>query len=370
MGAEGVIDMPKGRPDGYVPEKRGDRTLHRVRVEGDKRTRITIPVGPSDDAFWEHYYAARAGRRIETPTRPRQILHKTLRGMVQGYIAWLTVQVSAGSASPLTLRQRRSLLLRVCDMPDEDGTLMMGDYDAALPPAAMLHIQDQWGDRTSQADNARKGLSAAYKWGIPRGWAGHNPTAGIDNIHRNRGGATPWSPADLKAFLDCHPEDSMARTWLMVAIWTGARISDLVRLGRQNEVVRHGVRWIDWMPGKKGSKRVVVPMSPQLIEVTRAPEVIGRAYILGADGQPFMNAPSLGNKVRDWVGEAGLTGRSSHGLRKSMGALLAEAGATQHQIMAVMAHTKPQTSAIYTESAERAALAGQAMATLQGLRIG
>lgn len=370
MGAQGVMDMPKGRPDGYVPETRGKRTLHRVRVEGDKRTRITIPVGPADDGFWEHYYAARAGKRIEIPTTPRQPLQKTLRAMVEGYIAWLTIQVSAGSASPMTLRQRRSLLLRVCDMPDEDGTLTMGDYDAALPPAAILHIQDQWGDRTSQADNARKGLSAAYKWGIPRDWAAHNPTAGIDNIHRSRGGAAPWTSDDLKAFLDRHPEGTMARTWLMVAIWTGARIGDLVKLGRQHEVMRHGVRWIDWVPGKKGSKRVIVPMSPQLIEVTRAVEIIGRAYILGADGQPFNGGPSLGNKVRDWTAEAGLTRRSSHGLRKSMGALLAEAGATQHQIMAVMAHTKPQTSAIYTESAERAALAGKAMETLQGLRIG
>lgn len=357
------------RVAGYVPETRGGRVIHRVRVEGDKRKRITIPCGPGDPEFWAYYYAARAGQQIEA-TPVRKPAARTLRAMLQAYLAWLESQVEAGTKSPMTLRQRRSLLTRVADMPDEAGELTVGDYDPQLPPAAMLHIQDQWGSRTAQADNSMKALRSAYTWSIPRGWATTNPAAGVPHVHRDGGGAVPWSLNDVKKFLDHHPAGSMARLWLLLTAFTGARRDDLSRLGRGHETTRAGVVWLDWQPGKKGSAPVSIPMLPQLFEETRASKVIGPTYLLHMRGKPFKNGNVLGNSVQDWTREAGLAGRSSHGLRKALGAILAEAGATQHQIMSVMAHTKPQTSEIYTRSAERSRLAAQAMEAIRGLRLG
>lgn len=57
---------------------------------------------------------------------------------------------------------------------------------------------------------------------------------------------------------------------------------------------------------------------------------------------------------------------SSHGIRKALAELLAEEGCSEHQIMAVLSHTQPSTSAIYTKGAERRALAADAMGSIGG----
>ena len=51
-----------------------------------------------------------------------------------------------------------------------------------------------------------------------------------------------------------------------------------------------------------------------------------------------------------------------------MADLLAESGATQHQIMAVMVLTQAKTSEIYTKGANRRQMAGEAMRLMEGLK--
>ena len=48
--------------------------------------------------------------------------------------------------------------------------------------------------------------------------------------------------------------------------------------------------------------------------------------------------------------------------------MLAEAGCTQHQIMAVMAHTQARTSEIYTKDVSRQNLAAAAMTLMSGFK--
>lgn len=52
---------------------------------------------------------------------------------------------------------------------------------------------------------------------------------------------------------------------------------------------------------------------------------------------------------------------SAHGIRKAVGSLLAEAGCTQYEIMALHGHSDPKTSEIYTRSVDRLRLAEQAL---------
>jgi|GEM_PF-2574357 len=55
---------------------------------------------------------------------------------------------------------------------------------------------------------------------------------------------------------------------------------------------------------------------------------------------------------------------------ESLAELLAEQGATSHQIMSVLAHTQSETREIYTKGAERIRLATAAMDAIAGFRIG
>jgi integrase len=353
---------------GYVPERMpSGETRHRVRVAGDPKKRIVIPVGPDDPAFSEHYHAARMGQRIEH-ARPMAVAVNSLDGFIAEYLDHLTAQVAAGRASPLTLKQRRSLLKAACNFlsPERDR---MGSLHVDLPQAAMLHIQDCWGSKTGQADNTIKSLSAAYAWGMSRGRVGANPAAGVPRIHKNQGGAVAWSSDDLRAFMAQHGEGTTARLWLLLALFTGARRADLAILGRANEVNRGGVTWLDYQPGKKGSAPASLPMAPQLYEAIRAMVVQGPAYLLTKHGRPFASADSLARSIEDWTAQAKLTGRSSHGVRKGLAGLLAEMRCSEHLIMTILTHTNPVTSSVYTKSADRRAMAVEAVRVMGEFKL-
>lgn len=368
MGPAGVSDM-RVRFKGYAPEVLPSGAIrHRVRVEGDPKRRILIPVGPEDPAFTEHYWAARVGQTVETAHKAPKAPAASLDALVQDYLASLQVRVEGGTASPHTLRQRRSLMLRACDVLSPEGD-RMGALHCDLPREAMVHIRDHWGARTAQADNCIKALRAAYDWALEKGRVTSNPAMGLRRVHSSKGGAVPWTPADLRQFLDHHPDGTMPRLWLMLALFTGARRGDLTVLGRAHEVQRDGITWLDWQPGKKGSAPASLPMAPQLLSAARGMKVQGRTYLLSKHGRPFRSPEVLGNSVQGWTAEAGLSGRSSHGLRKALGGLLGDLGCSELQIMSILSHTEPTTSSIYTKSAERRRMASEAMQMVGNLKL-
>ena len=353
---------------GYIRDKgRNGKIRHRVRVEGNKAKRIEIPVGPEIPEFWNYYYAARAGEAYQPP-EPAQKSHKrSLAHAMDTYLAHLSKQVGNGLRSARTLKQRTSLFKAARAFSSPEGHTM-GDMDYDLPAAAIVHIRDCW-ESSSQADNCVKAMSAMYDWLIERGLVEANPCKGVAKIHVSQGGATAWSADDLRQYLAHHSNPGPARVFLFLAMFTGARRGDLARLGREHEVTHQGVKCLHFQPEKKGSAPVTVPMFPQLVEEIRATGVIGKTYILNAHGQPFKGGDSLGMRVQRWTAEAGLSGRSAHGLRKALATLLAELGCSQQQISAVLSHTKASTSEVYTKSAERAVMARSAFEAIGHVRL-
>lgn len=93
----------------------------------------------------------------------------------------------------------------------------------------------------------------------------------------------------------------------------------------------------------------------------------GSSYLVTEHGSPFKSPEGLRNRFKKWCVSAGLNDRSSHGIRKATGTLLAEYGCTQHEIMAVHGHTQAATSEIYTRGAARWRLASTAMSRLKDL---
>jgi integrase len=355
------VDYP-----GLLIERHRNGTLRcRVRVEGDKARRIKIPVMPDHPDFANHYYAAREGQTWVNST-PRSV-EMSIDWLVGGYLDFLAKMVKAGQMSPATLKQRRSVLSRLCDYKGTDGG-RYGDFHMAAPASAFVAMRDSWAHVPGAADNLIKSIRAIYEWAIERGMIAHNPAAGIGAINRNpKGGATPWTAADLRKFREHHPPGTTAHLWLTLQAFTACRIGDALILGRDHEVMINGQLWLKWQPGKKGSAPVAIPMLPPLIKATRAAVVVGPTYLLSEKGQPFTSVEALRVRVQRWCSAAGLIDRSSHGIRKAMAELMAEAGCTQHQIMAVMAHTQAKTSEVYTKGVERQILAADGIKALAGL---
>lgn len=356
------VDFP-----GLLIERHRSGTIrYRVRVEGQKARRIAIPVPPDHPDFAHHYLAGRAGE-VWAPATPRAGVQRSLDWLVARYLAYLDKMVRAGQMSPATLKQRRSVLTRLCDYPDADGT-RYGDCDMDAPASAFVAVRDAWAAHPGAADNLIKSIRAVYAWSIERGEIAHNPAAGIAAINRNpRGGAVAWTAADLRKFRDHHPPGTTPHLWLTLQAFSACRIGDAIWLGRDQEITVAGQSWLEWQPRKKGSALVSIPMLPPLWRATRAARVVGATYLLSETGKPFASVEALRVRVQRWCTAAGLEGRSSHGVRKAVAEMMAEAGCTQHQIMAVMAHTQAKTSEVYTKGAQRRILAADGVQALTHL---
>lgn len=335
---------------------------YRVRRIGNKAVRTLLPVTPDHPDFKRHYDAARHGDPMPAASKA---VPRSVQWLVDGYLGHLRKRVEAGLNSDSTLRQRRSLLLRFCAMLDEDGD-PFGVLSMDVPPAVLIKARNAWMDKPAEADNLMKAVRAMYVWAVETGSAEVNPAKGISKIHKSKGGAVPWTAADLRKFRDKHPVGTTPYAWLTLTMFSACRIGDAFLLGRKHEVDRDGL-WLCWQPAKAGSAPVEMPMLPPLVKALRALKVQGPAYLLTQHGRPFASKNVLGNSVRDWCVAAGLANRSAHGVRKATAELLAEAGCSQHQIMAIMAHTQAKTSEVYTKGAQRRILSADASRAMAGI---
>lgn len=185
-----------------------------------------------------------------------------------------------------------------------------------------------------------KWLAVTYKIADPTTGARKAPVAQSD-------GHPPWSETEVEAFRAYWPIDTPERLAFEVIFWTGARISDAVRLGHGN-VDRDG--WIVFRQQKTGGE-VAIPFNrtlPDFAEgmkedldylhaalnarkdkhMTWMTTTHGKSRSVKAAGQWFAA------KAR----AAGVCGRSAHGLRKSRARALAEAEGTSAQIGAWTGH--------------------------------
>lgn len=338
-------------------------TRWRVRVEGNKRKRIALTVTPEHPHFREHYYSARRGIQLPAPEDGKATSIKGSVGwLVDQYLEAMGTMVADGAMVATTQNQRRTFL--------EWLRSEVGEYSASMPQAELIKLRDKRSATPGAADNFIKAVRAMYTWADNRGHVSVNPATGVGKLNRDGKGAVAWTIDDLKQYRGAHPRGTMAHLALTLFMFTACRISEVVHLGRANEIQRRGITWLDFQPLKRGAKRVRVPMLPPLLTATRSITVIGPTYLLTEHGKPFASSNSFDNKFRSWVIEAGLRDasgkatRSSHGIRKAAGELLALEGASQYQIMAVHGHASPKTSQIYTDGVDRDELAAHAMSLL------
>ncbi|VCU58238.1 Phage related integrase [Tritonibacter mobilis] len=333
---------------------------YRVRVEGNKRQRIRLNVDLNHPEFMEHYRAARRGIQL-TPESPAE--DRAIRGsidwLVIKHLADLEKRVKAEQASPLTLKKRTGLMAKF--------RAEYGEYSLDMPATKVVELRDSMMDTPAAADSMVEAIRSLYRWGCEAGLCDINPAIGVAKIDKGKGGATPWTADDLRKFREHHKAGTTPHLALTLFMFTACRIGDAIRLGRCHEFQRDGIRGLAWQPAKRGSAKVEIPMLPPLYRATRAGAVIGDTYLLNNKGKPFSSPDSLGQMFRRWCGEAGLKGRSSHGIRKAAGHLLAQEGCSQYQIMSIHGHTQAQTSEIYTKGVERWRMASDAMKRLEGM---
>ncbi|WP_299939201.1 tyrosine-type recombinase/integrase [uncultured Nitratireductor sp.] len=195
-------------------------------------------------------------------------------------------------------------------------------------------------------------MRGLFRWALEAELVSIDPTFGVKNPARPKtGGFQAWTEDDVRAYEQRWPVGTKERVWLHVLLYTGLRRGDAVKIGRQH--VRDGVATIRT---EKTGTEVSIPILPALEETLKVGPTGDLAFIVGERKQP-LTKESFGNFFRHACNEAGLQGRSAHGVRKIGATRAAEAGATVAELEALFGWTGGAMAMHYTRTADRKRLA-------------
>lgn len=172
-------------------------------------------------------------------------------------------------------------------------------------------------------------------------------------------GHRAWSADQIAAYREKHPIGSVARLCFELLFWTAARTVDGVALGPR-QIGRDGL--LTFVQSKTKGE-AYVPWTSSLpdwgtdMEEDRQMlmQCLSRKTFtfLEAQGGKPRTKKGLSNLVSKAARDAGIEGRSAHGLRRSRLTILAENGASVHAIMAWGGHKTLSEAQRYIDEADR-----------------
>lgn len=324
------------------------------------KAKIRLREAPGTQAFEEEYRRAfngeTSGRVAAVGNRTPPAAPGTMRWLCEQYYASAKFQALGES----TRKVRRSILDTICNRAGSFRFAMMRPQDVA-------RLRDEKA-KTPEAANARvKALRQVFAWACDPEYkiATQNPAREVRYLSgENPDGFKAWSEEDVARYEARHPIGTKARLALDLLLYTGARRSDVVRLGPQME--RDGKLIFNEV---KGSRRIakrhellILPPLRRSIDATPTGHLV---YLATAFGRPH-SVKAFGNWFKRRCREAELEDLSAHGLRKLAAQRCAEAGASEHQLMALFGWTSTKQAALYTRRANRAKLEAEAALLLEG----
>jgi len=121
---------------------------------------------------------------------------------------------------------------------------------------------------------------------------------------------------------------------------------------------------------KRGAKVLTLPILAPLRVILDASQLGRETWLETAFGKPH-TAAGFGNIFRGWCVDAGLPQCSPHGLRKIGAVRAAEAGASEHELMAMFGWDDANMARVYTRKAaqKRLAASGAAKVSNSGIIV-
>jgi integrase len=341
-------------PNAGAYTDRHGRTRWRFRRAG--RT-VSLPHAPGHPEFEEAYAAAVEGRARKTAAvvrHPGAAQPRSLRA------AWRMVPTSLpewGRLDPETrARQDRIAEAFLRSRIVEGDAAVWAD----MPVADMRrrHVKMILAERGDTPHAARHLLTVLRRMilvALDEEWIESDPTYKV----RHRPAYVGWKawPDEARAQFEAKwPLGSTPRLAYALALWLGNRRGDVATLP-VSAIDGDKVRLTQ---GKTG-RALVLGITPMLREALDAADLTGPTVLRTAYGEPF-SAKSLTGRMADWTRAAGLPpGHTLHGLRKTLGKMLAEGGSTTRQIMDTLGHTDIKHAELYSREAEQERLARAGM---------
>lgn len=206
------------------------------------------------------------------------------------------------------------------------------------------------------ARNWFKSVRALMRYAVEVRLCARDVTQGVKPPKVNSDGIHSWTDNEIAKYESHHALGTNARLAFALAIYTGQRRADLVRMGRQH--VRDGAIEVRQQKTKAVLK---IPLHSELLAALDSLPGQHLTFLVTKTGRSY-SPNDLSDQFRVWCDEAGLPQCSAHGLRKAAARRLAEAGCTTHEIASITGHRSLKEIERYTRAVAQAALARQAMA--------
>ena len=350
------LDNTGSRIYRYLVEDLDRHGKVRIYFRRKGQPKVVLRETPGTPAFEAEYQRAFRGE-LKPPSATQHIRARpdSMRWLCEQYYASAAFQ----SLAPSTRKVRRGILEEICQRA--------GDFPfATMELRHVAKLRDEKAAFPEAANNRVKVLRQMFAWACSPeyGYAEKNPARDVARLRSaNPDGIPAWTEGDAARYEARHPIGTKARLAFDLLLYTGVRRSDVVRLGPQME--RDGKLLFS---ETKGGSRIVkaheLPILPPLRQSIDATPTGHLVYLVTAYGQPH-SVKGFGAWFKQRCREAGIEDRSAHGLRKLGAQRCAEAGATEHQLMALFGWTNPQQAAVYTRKANRAKLEAAAAVLLQ-----
>jgi integrase len=324
---------------------------------------VSLPGPPGTPAFDVAYAAALAGRPVKAATVVR-LPHaggpRSLRA------AWRQVveSVEWKRLKPATQKSQRAIAERFLLSPVADDTAVtFGEIECAdLKRRHVKAVLGRYSATPHAAAHILRLIRRLTGAALDQEWIETDPTYRL-RYRPDYVGWRAWTEAERVAFEQRWPIGTTPRLVYCLALYTGQRRSDVARM-KWSDIDRDGIN----VTQQKGGKVLWLPLHPALREaLAAAPHgAEGDTILLTQYGRAF-SVKALGMRMQDWTRAAGLPpGITLHGLRKTLGKLLAEGGATTRQLMGVLGHDDIAHAELYSRAAEQRRLATDAMHRIAG----
>jgi integrase len=213
-----------------------------------------------------------------------------------------------------------------------------------------------------QADYAWDVLARVLSWGLDRGLVLANPCTRGGRLYRGTRREQIWSADDETLFLQRAPVQ--LHLPLLLALWTGQRQGDLLRLPWSAYDGKH----IRLKQSKTGA-RVVIPVGAPLKAALDAAPKRAPIILTHREGKPWTSHGFRSSWQRACK-HAGIVGLTFHDLRGTAVTRLAIAGCTEAEIATITGHSLRSVRAILDTHylARVPALAESAIAKLEQRR--
>ena len=324
--------MPRKLPPNVERNHFNGYTYLSFRIGKGKRVRL--PDDPTSQEFREAYVAAMAGEASIKPT-----IKKDAPGTIGALIA---SYMQTGQFTGLSETSKSGYMSRLESIRLDHGYRAVAGLTKERINSIIL---SPLADRPGAALDTIKKLRILIKHAINKGWLKHDPSVGIKRAKSRE--IRAWTDAELAAFERRWPLGTKQRTAYALMLNMGtARVDTHLLTWHQVEEEASYTRHKTGVP----VEMAVAEDLRKALEATPRKHV---CIIANAYGKPF-TLDGFSRFMRDAISAAGLPlDCQPHGLRKTLGRMLADAGATTHDIMAALGHTTLAEAERYTREANR-----------------